>query len=74
MNIHKFPFEFKVTNVILPPIIVLMTAQKMKFSIKDFLSKCDQIRIGFIVNFEQVNVCSLQAWTEKDLSRRTEKD
>ena len=23
---------------------MLLTAQKMKFSIKDFLSKCDQIR------------------------------
>ena len=34
------------------------TAQEMKFSIKDFLSKCDQIRSGEILNGKLHFLCS----------------
>ena len=29
---------------------IILTAQKMKFSIKDFFSKCDQIRRKLLLN------------------------
>ena len=32
---------------------MLYTAQKMKFSIKDFFSKCDQIRTADFVTFTE---------------------
>ena len=34
------------------------TAQKMKFSIKDFFSKCDQIRRKFVLNHAKHHICS----------------
>ena len=40
-----FPFFYCASVANLEQIIVCCTAHKMKFSIKDFFSKCDQIRI-----------------------------
>ena len=34
------------------------TAQKMKFSIKDFFSKCDHIRVSFTFNVEILKVAA----------------
>ena len=34
----------RIVNLVAPKIPLPYTAQKMKFSIKDFFSKCDQIR------------------------------
>ena len=39
----KLIFFYKIVNGLLPD-LYLYTAKKMKFSIKDFLSKCDKIR------------------------------
>ena len=39
----KLIFFYKIVNGLLPD-LYLYTAKKMKFSIKDFFSKCDQIR------------------------------
>ena len=42
--------------------IMKNTAQEMKFSIKDFLSKCDQIRSGEILNGKLHFLCSEITW------------
>ena len=34
------------------------TKQKMKFSIKDFFSKCDKIRRKFVLNHAKHHICS----------------
>ena len=36
--------EKKIPGLYRSPVVLLVTAQKIKFSIKDFFSKCDQIR------------------------------
>ena len=43
-NVSKNWLEIELLVVILKFSIRINTAQKMKFSIKDFFSKCDQIR------------------------------
>ena len=40
----KYVDWFNITSIIFYIVFLANTAQKMKFSIKDFLSKCDQIR------------------------------
>ena len=37
------------------PLLDTFTAQKMKFSMKDFFSKCDQIRSFLLGNYLVVN-------------------
>ena len=56
---------------------VAYTAQKMKFSIKDFFSKCDQIRRKLLVTFteEILNgklhfLCSVILITDNTISKR----
>ena len=39
----KYVHRFNITCIIFYIVFLANTAQKMKFSIKDFLSKCDQI-------------------------------
>ena len=54
----------------------MVTVQKMKFSIKDFFSKCDQIRWKLRVwshllkksIMENFIFCAVGGWMEQDLS------
>ena len=42
---------------------VTSTAQKMKFSMKEFFSKCEQIRTADLVTFtEEILIRKLQFW------------
>ena len=57
-------------------LIMLYTTQKMKFSIKDFFSKCDQIRnylisdlLAFLVMMLFSSFCCFSV-SEKDTSRK----
>ena len=47
---EKFELSLELANTS----STLTTVEKIKFSLKNFLSKCDQIRV-FIVNFEYIS-------------------
>ena len=42
--------------------LVSFTAQKMKFSIKDFFSKCDQIRRELVYSVNQTSLSWMFSW------------
>ena len=43
-DVESNPGPYEIINQFKAILIRVITAQKMKFSIKDFFSKCDQIR------------------------------